>query len=54
VPYEGRHLLLLRGVVGDHDRLRLPLPAGTKGLPIEQVERLWAHHWFWKRFVARE
>ncbi|XP_066362695.1 hexose carrier protein HEX6-like isoform X2 [Miscanthus floridulus] len=26
----------------------------TKGLPIEHVERLWAHHWFWKRFVARE
>lgn len=23
----------------------------TKGLPIEQVDRLWAHHWFWNRFV---
>ncbi|XP_062225081.1 hexose carrier protein HEX6-like [Phragmites australis] len=26
----------------------------TKGLPIEQVERLWGHHWFWKRFVERD
>uniref|UniRef100_J3MID9 Major facilitator superfamily (MFS) profile domain-containing protein n=1 Tax=Oryza brachyantha TaxID=4533 RepID=J3MID9_ORYBR len=24
----------------------------TKGLPIEQVGKLWAHHWFWKRFVT--
>jgi MFS family permease len=23
----------------------------TKGLPIEQVRRLWAQHWFWRRFV---
>ncbi|EES18290.2 hypothetical protein SORBI_3009G152800 [Sorghum bicolor] len=23
----------------------------TKGLPIEQVDRLWAHHWFWNKFV---
>uniref|UniRef100_A0A0E0Q3P4 Major facilitator superfamily (MFS) profile domain-containing protein n=1 Tax=Oryza rufipogon TaxID=4529 RepID=A0A0E0Q3P4_ORYRU len=23
----------------------------TKGLPIEQVGKLWARHWFWRRFV---
>ena len=31
VPYEGRYLLLLHGMVGDYDRLRLPLPAGDQG-----------------------
>uniref|UniRef100_A0A0E0IGX7 Major facilitator superfamily (MFS) profile domain-containing protein n=1 Tax=Oryza nivara TaxID=4536 RepID=A0A0E0IGX7_ORYNI len=24
----------------------------TKGLPIEQVGKLWARHWFWRRFVV--
>ncbi|XP_040383224.1 hexose carrier protein HEX6-like isoform X3 [Oryza brachyantha] len=24
----------------------------TKGLPIEQVGRLWSQHWFWRRFVT--
>uniref|UniRef100_A0A0D9XBU1 Major facilitator superfamily (MFS) profile domain-containing protein n=1 Tax=Leersia perrieri TaxID=77586 RepID=A0A0D9XBU1_9ORYZ len=24
----------------------------TKGLPIEQVRKLWAQHWFWRRFVT--
>ncbi|KAL5197044.1 hypothetical protein ABZP36_000556 [Zizania latifolia] len=24
----------------------------TKGLPIEQVGRLWTEHWFWRRFVT--
>lgn len=26
----------------------------TKGLPIEQIEKLWGKHWFWKRFVGPE
>ncbi|EAZ38593.1 hypothetical protein OsJ_22982 [Oryza sativa Japonica Group] len=26
----------------------------TKGLPIEQVGKLWARHWFWRRFVVTD
>uniref|UniRef100_A0ACD5XQQ1 Uncharacterized protein n=1 Tax=Avena sativa TaxID=4498 RepID=A0ACD5XQQ1_AVESA len=26
----------------------------TKGLPIEQVEKVWREHWFWRRVVAEE
>uniref|UniRef100_A0A0E0AFJ9 Uncharacterized protein n=1 Tax=Oryza glumipatula TaxID=40148 RepID=A0A0E0AFJ9_9ORYZ len=32
LPHEGRHLLLLRGVAGRHDRLRLPPLAGDQGV----------------------
>ncbi|VAI26255.1 unnamed protein product [Triticum turgidum subsp. durum] len=23
----------------------------TKGIPIEEMDRIWATHWYWKRFV---
>ncbi|CAD6238215.1 unnamed protein product [Miscanthus lutarioriparius] len=23
----------------------------TKGIPIEEMDRIWANHWYWKRFV---
>jgi MFS transporter, SP family, sugar:H+ symporter len=23
----------------------------TKGIPIEEMDRIWAKHWYWKRFV---
>uniref|UniRef100_A0ACD6A4Y1 Uncharacterized protein n=1 Tax=Avena sativa TaxID=4498 RepID=A0ACD6A4Y1_AVESA len=26
----------------------------TKGVPIEQVDKVWREHWFWKRVVAEE
>ncbi|XAR66111.1 hypothetical protein NMG60_11012198 [Bertholletia excelsa] len=26
----------------------------TKNVPIEQMERVWRKHWFWKRFVGEE
>ncbi|XP_068635666.1 hexose carrier protein HEX6-like [Aristolochia californica] len=26
----------------------------TKNIPIEQMERVWMNHWFWKRFVVTE
>lgn len=26
----------------------------TKGLPIEQIGKLWGQHWFWKRFVTSD
>ena len=26
----------------------------TKGLPIEQIGKLWGEHWFWKRFVSSD
>lgn len=26
----------------------------TKNVPIEQVDRIWREHWYWKRFVSEE
>jgi hypothetical protein len=26
----------------------------TKGVPIEQVEKVWREHWFWRRVVSQE
>jgi hypothetical protein len=23
----------------------------TKGIPIEEMDRIWGRHWYWKRFV---
>ncbi|CAN6198500.1 unnamed protein product [Urochloa humidicola] len=26
----------------------------TKGLPIEQIDKVWAEHWFWRRVIGEE
>lgn len=26
----------------------------TKGLPIEQIDRVWEQHWFWKRVIGED